>query len=186
MAAVRNSLKWQDEGRFRFEGIFDYITKGVYPEGLEKPEKLSLGKRTKYFVVQEAQLYYIGGGEERISHSKSFNNSSEQGYSLSGYTINDNEIQFLPKKFHVVIHIILLVANKGISSRRRRREGIQSNLLNTLVLFLVTFHISLSTLPTTEVACPPRYALANNEPEYELISSIIDPIDYVVYGSMDE
>ncbi len=43
------------------------LTKGVYPEGLDKPEKLSLRKRTKYFVVQEAQLYYIGGGEERIS-----------------------------------------------------------------------------------------------------------------------
>ncbi len=27
-------------------------------------------------------------------------------------------------------------------------------LLNTWVLFLVTFYISLSTLPTTEVACP--------------------------------
>ncbi len=79
--------------------IFDYITKGV---GLDKPEKLSLRKRTKNFVVQEAHLYYIGGGEERISHSK----SSEQGYSLSGYTINDNEIQFLPTKFHVVIHIL--------------------------------------------------------------------------------
>ncbi len=98
--------KSKDEERFRFEDIFGYITKGVYPEGLDKPEKLSLRKRTKYFVVQDAQLYYIGGGEERISHSKSINNSSEQGYSLSGYTINDNEIQFLPTKFHVVTHIL--------------------------------------------------------------------------------
>ncbi len=40
------------------------LTKGVYPEGLDKPEKLSLRKRTKYFVVQEAQLYYIGDVEE--------------------------------------------------------------------------------------------------------------------------
>ncbi len=47
--------KSKDEGRFTFEGIFDYITKGVYPEVLDKPEKLSL---RKYFVVQEAQLYY--------------------------------------------------------------------------------------------------------------------------------
>ncbi len=102
VAAVHNfrMAKSKDEERFRFEDIFGY------PEGLDKPEKLSLRKRTKYFVVQDAQLYYIGGGEEQISHSKSINNSSEQGYSLSGYTINDNEIQFLPTKFHVVTHIL--------------------------------------------------------------------------------
>ena len=60
VAAVHNfkMAKSKDEERFRFEDIFDYITKGVYPEGLDKPEKLSLRKRTKYFVVQDAQLYY--------------------------------------------------------------------------------------------------------------------------------
>ncbi len=47
--------KSKDEERFRFEDIFGYITKGVYPEGLDKPEKLSLRKRTKYFVVQAAR-----------------------------------------------------------------------------------------------------------------------------------
>ncbi len=61
VAAVRNFKMAKSKERFRF------ITKGVYPEGLDKPEKLSLRKRTKYFVVQEAQLYYIGGGEELIS-----------------------------------------------------------------------------------------------------------------------
>ncbi len=33
-------------------------------------------------------------------------------------------------------------------------DGHKVILLNTQVLFLVMFYISLSTLPTTEVACP--------------------------------
>ena len=51
----------EDQGRFRFAYIFDYISKGPYPEGLSKADKLSLRKRAMYFVVQDAQLYYVGG-----------------------------------------------------------------------------------------------------------------------------
>ena len=48
-------------GKFSFRQIFDNINSGFYPEGLEKQDKLSLRKRAKYFIIEEAQLYYVGG-----------------------------------------------------------------------------------------------------------------------------
>ena len=48
-------------GKFSYRQIFDYINSGFYPEGLEKQDKLSLRKRAKYFIIEEAQLYYVGG-----------------------------------------------------------------------------------------------------------------------------
>ena len=46
------------KGRFTFGQVFDYINDGCYPEGLDKKEKLS---RAKYFVIRDAQLFYVGG-----------------------------------------------------------------------------------------------------------------------------
>ncbi len=76
----------------------------------------------------------------------------------------------------------LFPLHSGAGRRARRaldrsERWPQNNLLNTRVLFLVTFYISLSTLQQRKLHAlspPPaaRYAFASNEPEYELISSM--------------
>ena len=51
------------DGRFTFTQIFEYVRHGKYPEGYSKSDKQALRKRSKYFVVKESELYYIGGGK---------------------------------------------------------------------------------------------------------------------------
>ena len=51
----------QDEGKFTYRQIYDYIKDGKYREGLAKAEKLSLRKRSKFFQVEGTFLYYVGG-----------------------------------------------------------------------------------------------------------------------------
>ena len=43
--------------------IYNYLRYQKYPEGASKLEKNSLRRRSKYFMLQSEDLYYIGGGE---------------------------------------------------------------------------------------------------------------------------
>ena len=56
------------DGRFSFPIIYNYARYGKYPSGYTKTEKQALRKRSKYFVVEESELYYIGGGKYK-THS---------------------------------------------------------------------------------------------------------------------
>ena len=47
-------------GRFKLNEIFAYVRDRVYPEGLTKIEKCSLRRRSKFFSVKDAELYYRG------------------------------------------------------------------------------------------------------------------------------
>ena len=49
------------EGRFTYGQLFDYISQGVYPESFLKEDKQALRKRAKFFTIDKANLYYIGG-----------------------------------------------------------------------------------------------------------------------------
>ena len=54
-------MEAESEGRFTYRQIYEYVKDGKYPEGFEKCNKLALRKRSKFFLVQEMHLYYIGG-----------------------------------------------------------------------------------------------------------------------------
>ena len=57
------------EGRFSYSEISSYLQSGTYPENYTKPEKLALRKRSKYFEVHgvdDAKLYYVGGGKLHV------------------------------------------------------------------------------------------------------------------------
>ena len=45
-------------GKFSYRTIFNYLRDGCYPEGFLKSEKGSLRKRSKFFVIKEADLFY--------------------------------------------------------------------------------------------------------------------------------
>ena len=47
------------DGKFSFGEIF---IRRRYPEGISKSDKNALRKRTKFFRVNDKDLYYIGGG----------------------------------------------------------------------------------------------------------------------------
>ncbi len=60
------------ETKIAFRNIHNYINIGpnvnivvniseLNLEGLKKNEKLALKKRAKYFILQDAQLHYVGG-----------------------------------------------------------------------------------------------------------------------------
>ena len=68
MEKIREEFKGEEatKGRFTFGQVFDYINDGCYPEGLDKKEKLSLRKGAKYFVIRDAQLFYVGGRVARV------------------------------------------------------------------------------------------------------------------------
>ena len=45
-------------GKFSYQAIFNYLRDGCYPEGFSKSEKGSLRKRSKFFAIKEADLFY--------------------------------------------------------------------------------------------------------------------------------
>ena len=49
------------EGRFSFGEIYNYTNNGTYPDGFERRDKVALRKRSKFFKVEEENLFYIGG-----------------------------------------------------------------------------------------------------------------------------
>ena len=51
------------DGRFSFTAIYNYLCYQKYREGASKLEKNSLQRRSKYFMLQNEDQYYIGGGE---------------------------------------------------------------------------------------------------------------------------
>ena len=50
------------DGRFSFDAVYNYLRYQQYPEGASKLEKNSLLRRSKYFKLEDEDLYYIGGG----------------------------------------------------------------------------------------------------------------------------
>jgi len=50
------------DGRFSFDAVYNYLRYQQYPEGASKLEKNSLRRRSKYFKLEDEDLYYIGGG----------------------------------------------------------------------------------------------------------------------------
>ena len=50
------------DGRFSFGAIFSYLRYQQYPEGSTKLQKNSLRRRSKYFRLENQDLYYMGGG----------------------------------------------------------------------------------------------------------------------------
>lgn len=48
------------DGRFSYDDILLYLDRGVYPEGFLKKGKSALRKRSKFFVVTDGILYYVG------------------------------------------------------------------------------------------------------------------------------
>ena len=55
------------DGRFLFTAIYNYLRYQQYPVGASKLEKNSLRRRSKYLMLQNEDLYYIGGGELKVS-----------------------------------------------------------------------------------------------------------------------
>ena len=51
------------DGRFSFTAIYNYLRYQKYREGASNLEKNSLQRRSKYFMLQNEDQYYIGGGE---------------------------------------------------------------------------------------------------------------------------
>ena len=51
------------DGKFLFSDIYNYLRHSRYPEGLSKADKNALRKRSKFFRVNDKDLYYIGGGK---------------------------------------------------------------------------------------------------------------------------
>ena len=45
-------------GKFSFEEIFNYLKDGCYPASFSKSEKGFLRKRTKFFYIMNAELFY--------------------------------------------------------------------------------------------------------------------------------
>ena len=50
-----------EQGRFTFSIIHQYLRSGCYPHGYTKSDKQALRKRAKFFYVQGADLFYVGG-----------------------------------------------------------------------------------------------------------------------------
>lgn len=50
----------EQEGRFSYSEIHDYLALQKYPLGFSKADKLALRKRSKFFQVKDGHLYYTG------------------------------------------------------------------------------------------------------------------------------
>ena len=50
----------EQEGRFSYSEIHDYLASQKYPLGFSKADKLALRKRSKFFQVKDGHLYYTG------------------------------------------------------------------------------------------------------------------------------
>ena len=50
----------EQEGRFSYSEIHDYLASQKYPIGFSKADKLALRKRSKFFQVKDGHLYYTG------------------------------------------------------------------------------------------------------------------------------
>ena len=53
----------EQEGRFSYSEINDYLLSQKYPAGFTKADKLALRKRAKFFKIKDGQLYYTGRGK---------------------------------------------------------------------------------------------------------------------------
>ena len=53
-----------DTCRFSFSEIHAYLQSRNYPQGLDKNGKSVLRQRAKFFVADQGDLYYIGGGKD--------------------------------------------------------------------------------------------------------------------------
>lgn len=52
----------QQEGRFTYGEISNYLHSHSYPLGFSKADKLALRKRSKFFALKDGQLHYTGKG----------------------------------------------------------------------------------------------------------------------------
>ncbi len=52
--------------RFSVTEIHAYLQSKNYPLGLDKSGKSVLRRRAKFFVVDQGDLYYIGGGKDTV------------------------------------------------------------------------------------------------------------------------
>lgn len=55
----------EKDGRFKYGDIHRYLSSGTHPDEHSKPGKQALRKRAKFFRVNAAELYYVGGQTER-------------------------------------------------------------------------------------------------------------------------
>lgn len=61
--ARKNDAAKEQEGRFTYSEINDYLLSQKYPVGFTKADKLALRKRAKFFKINDGQLYYTGRGK---------------------------------------------------------------------------------------------------------------------------
>ena len=59
-------------GRFSFSEINAYLWSRSYPQGLDKSGKSVLRRRAKSFNIDQGDLYYIGGGNDKLFHLNHF------------------------------------------------------------------------------------------------------------------
>ena len=49
---INSSSSSSDNGRFKFCIVFEYLSRGKYPENFDKKDKLALRKRSKFFICR--------------------------------------------------------------------------------------------------------------------------------------
>ena len=54
-------------GRFSYSEIYNYIADQTYPDSFSKADKSSLRKRSKFFCINNAELFYRGNPKTGIS-----------------------------------------------------------------------------------------------------------------------
>ena len=54
-------MEIQQDGRFSFGEIHQYLTSRRFPGDFRKSDKHTLQKRAKSFLGKETQLFYVGG-----------------------------------------------------------------------------------------------------------------------------
>lgn len=83
------------EGRFSYAEIHGYLNSGTYPTGFSKADKLALRKRSKYFKLKDAQLYYCGKGMYNLRlHSCSYMYQCFKKPTHSESSCQGNEISY--------------------------------------------------------------------------------------------
>lgn len=61
------------EGRFKYSDIHRYLECKTFPEGFTKLDKNALRKRSKFFVAQGPDLYYVGGSTSKCELITDYN-----------------------------------------------------------------------------------------------------------------
>ena len=57
----------KSDRKYTFSELYNYLSRREYPPDASKQYKLGIRKRSKYFIMDEGRLYYIGGQKKNIT-----------------------------------------------------------------------------------------------------------------------